>query len=326
MSRQRTGEMSTEELQIAEEAVRKAIPPARDRLQSRLLVLFCLPVLAYAAVRTLVAVAPFSGRFLSSAGRISDTWQSSVAASAFFALAVWRLNAATGAAAACGGLICLLVTLMTQNGQSNILASGLSPLILLFLWTFLATKSAEEESASSEKNSPRNAAQVVANLGVAGFFGSFVGIDVEAHWGAFNLQGTQEQFLGLLTLPMLAALVEATADTVSSEIGQAFGGVPFLITTFRRVPPGTDGAITFKGTVSGIAASTFVAASAIPAIGTRPRDCLLAFICGVSGLFFDSLLGATVERKGWIGNDLVNFFSTAFAAAATIFGLRHHWF
>jgi uncharacterized membrane protein len=36
---------------------------------------------------------------------------------------------------------------------------------------------------------------------------------------------------------------------------------------------------------------------------------------GICGLFFDSFLGATVERRGWIGNDLVNFASTLFAAA-----------
>jgi uncharacterized membrane protein len=35
-------------------------------------------------------------------------------------------------------------------------------------------------------------------------------------------------------------------------------------------------------------------------------------------LFFDSLLGATVERRGWLGNDLVNFSSTAFTAALAL--------
>ena len=35
---------------------------------------------------------------------------------------------------------------------------------------------------------------------------------------------------------------------------------------------------------------------------------------GVFGLFFDSLLGATLERKGWLNNDAVNFLSTASAA------------
>jgi uncharacterized membrane protein len=36
---------------------------------------------------------------------------------------------------------------------------------------------------------------------------------------------------------------------------------------------------------------------------------------GVFGLFFDSLLGATFERRGWLNNDMVNFLSTAGAAA-----------
>ena len=35
----------------------------------------------------------------------------------------------------------------------------------------------------------------------------------------------------------------------------------------------------------------------------------------VFGLFFDSLLGATLERRGWLNNDAVNFLSTAGAAA-----------
>jgi uncharacterized membrane protein len=35
---------------------------------------------------------------------------------------------------------------------------------------------------------------------------------------------------------------------------------------------------------------------------------------GVFGLFFDSLLGATLERRGWLNNDAVNFLSTASAA------------
>jgi uncharacterized protein (TIGR00297 family) len=310
---------------VTTDPVVKAIPVGLDRLQSRFLIAFALPVLLYAAVRTLLATVPYGGRFLDSAGRFGDTWQSSAAVSVFFALAVWRLRAATPSAAACGGLICLLVTQTTHNGGSNILASGLSPLVLLFLLTFTATKWAAKQAASTEEDSPRSTAQVIANLGVAGFFGSTVGIGITASWTG-SLPGGHEQYVGLLTVPMLAALVEATADTVSSEIGQAFGGTPFLITTFRRVAPGTDGAITLKGTASGIAASALVAASAIPAIGTRPRDCLLAFICGISGLFFDSLLGATVERRGWIGNDLVNFLSTAFAAFITVLGLGHSWF
>ena len=46
---------------------------------------------------------------------------------------------------------------------------------------------------------------------------------------------------------------------------------------------------------------------------------LFAAACGggIFGLFFDSLLGATVERRGWLNNDAVNFLSTGAAAAFT---------
>jgi uncharacterized membrane protein len=40
----------------------------------------------------------------------------------------------------------------------------------------------------------------------------------------------------------------------------------------------------------------------------------LSWAGGVFGLFFDSLLGATLERRGWLNNDGVNFLSTVSAA------------
>jgi uncharacterized membrane protein len=46
----------------------------------------------------------------------------------------------------------------------------------------------------------------------------------------------------------------------------------------------------------------------------------------VFGLLFDSLLGATLERRGWLNNDAVNFLSTGSAAglALTLLaGARH---
>jgi uncharacterized membrane protein len=43
----------------------------------------------------------------------------------------------------------------------------------------------------------------------------------------------------------------------------------------------------------------------------------------VAGLLFDSVLGATLERRGWLGNDWVNFASTAFAALLAYMLTRH---
>lgn len=116
----------------------------------------------------------------------------------------------------------------------------------------------------------------------------------------------------------IAALCEATADTVSSEIGQAFGGAPFLLTNFRRVPPGTDGAISLLGTGAGVIGATLVALTVIWPLGGEWWEFRIGLVSGVAGFVFDSVLGATVERKGWLGNDLVNFSSTVFAVVMAL--------
>jgi uncharacterized membrane protein len=66
-----------------------------------------------------------------------------------------------------------------------------------------------------------------------------------------------------------------------------------------------------------------VAAGVVAAAGALvlPGGAMLIAISwagGVFGLFFDSLLGATIEQRDWLNNDLVNFLSTASAAAFAI--------
>ena len=202
---------------------------------------------------------------------------------------------------------------------SGALHSGLPPLMALFLLTFAATRAGRARKQAlrlAEPGRGRGISQVVANLGLAGLIASgFLSILVDRlgprarSYGASSWQGP---------VLLLAVLAEATADTVSSEIGQAFGGEPLLITTFRRVPRGTDGAITPLGTAAGSLAAGVVVAIGALAMQLNLHHAGAALAGGVAGLLFDSLLGATVERRGWLGNDLVNFASTVFAVAVTL--------
>jgi uncharacterized protein (TIGR00297 family) len=164
----------------------------------------------------------------------------------------------------------------------------------------------------AEGRKGRSAAQVIANLSVAG-----LSISMLDGWGVWGISA------GWVVKTMcVAALVEAAADTVSSEIGQAFGGRPVMITTMRRVEAGADGAVTVLGSCAGVTAGVVVAIAGGWAMHLGVRGAAVVLGAGVCGLFFDSLMGATLERRGWVGNDLVNFASTVFAAVLTGVGCR----
>jgi uncharacterized protein (TIGR00297 family) len=120
----------------------------------------------------------------------------------------------------------------------------------------------------------------------------------------------------LLSLVMItAALAEAAADTLSSELGQVFGGQPRLLTTLKSVPAGTDGGITLAGTAFGCIGAAVVTVVAVITFQFSRQIGAIIFSCAVLGLFVDSFLGALFERRGWLNNDAVNFLSTLVAAA-----------
>ena len=303
---------------------RKAIPETRDRLQSRLLVLAVGGLLSLlTAFRLIALVVAILTPGLVAARRYHAyphaTWLlfAPWIVSLTFGLLVWAVRAATIGGILFGSMICLQICAGTMRGETW--HSGLVPLITLFVLTFSATRAGRTRKAGlgvAESRRGRNAGQIIANLGMAGL-AVWVGFFTRQS-GTFDLNVLRFWEIVLPEVLLLAALCEATADTVSSEIGQAFGGTPFLLTTFRRVPPGTDGAISLLGTTSGILGAALVALAGMAAMHLTLSQAAIALLGGVAGLLFDSILGATVERKGWLGNDLVNFSSTAFAALVAL--------
>lgn len=121
-----------------------------------------------------------------------------------------------------------------------------------------------------------------------------------------------------LAAAFVASLAATLSDTMSHELGVIFGGVPRLITSWRKVEPGENGGVTMLGTLIGI-----ITALGLAGVASTLRLIPASRIIGVSaaafiGNLFDSLLGATIERKGWIGNDGVNFCCVACATILTI--------
>lgn len=127
-------------------------------------------------------------------------------------------------------------------------------------------------------------------------------------------------FEEIFLIGFLGAVAAATADTLATEIGDTSNTHPRLITSFKPVKPGTNGAISPLGELSAILGSAIIALFGISMglhEGVVPT--YIAVVAGgLIGANFDSLLGATLEDKGLLTNNTVNLFGTLMGALSSV--------
>ena len=182
---------------------------------------------------------------------------------------------------------------------------------LLLLITFAAATIASRTGLkrkmvlgiAEERGGRRGPGNAIANTGVA------------AIAAAVALTGSSPE---LALLAFAVALVTGGSDTIASEIGKAFGRHTVSVTTLKRVPPGTSGAMSLEGTAAGIAGAFALGAVAVRLGFARADALFLIVIAATMGSLAESWLGATFEDAGILNNDMLNFINTGTAALAAL--------
>jgi uncharacterized protein (TIGR00297 family) len=188
--------------------------------------------------------------------------------------------------------------------------SGYTGIILLAAFFILGTLATSHKKELKAKMQPegvhpeaRDAFQVLANGGTAALMSLL----------ALLNPATADTYVMMLA----ASLAAATSDTLSSELGMVYGRNSYNILTFRKEPRGLDGVVSLEGTLLGVAGAVLIGLiyAAIAGFG---KGALFVAIAGIVGNLADSVLGASLERKHYIGNNTVNFLNTIFGAVVAL--------
>lgn len=190
---------------------------------------------------------------------------------------------------------------------------GWALLMLTFVTASACTRVGHARKASAgigeDRGGRRGPGNAIANTGIAAW-ASAVAIGLPDPTPAW--------------LVATAALATAGSDTVASEIGKAYGKTTWLVTRFTRVPPGTTGAVSLEGTLAGLLAAALLAGAGawlglVPAwtIGVIALAATLASLA-------EGVLGATLEHRGILNNDMLNFVNAAIGAGITV-GIWRWW-
>ena len=193
-------------------------------------------------------------------------------------------------------------------GFAIFLGSGYTGLIMLGVFFLLGSaasswklKFKQNQGLAELNKGRRTAGQALANAGVAATLGLLVWLFPEN--------------AGLFRVMVAASFAAATADTLSSELGNVYGRQFYHILTGQKATRGLNGVVSLPGTGFGILGSLVM--GLLYGFGFGESSQVLGIVlAGTIGNFFDSVLGATLENRGFLSNNAVNFLNTLAGALA----------
>ncbi len=168
---------------------------------------------------------------------------------------------------------------------------GFGLIVLFFVLAESSTRLARKRKGETHER--RTVGNIVGNSAAA-----LIALGLYSHFGGLALLAG---FYG--------AVSAALADTISSEIGLLSRKKPVLITSLKKVAPGTDGGVTMLGFIAAVYAGMAVGLIHFYFYRELILFGIIVF-AGFSGSVIDSVLGAGLERKGKMGNTGVNFLAS----------------
>ena len=127
----------------------------------------------------------------------------------------------------------------------------------------------------------------------------------------------------LLKVGFAASFAAKLADTFGSEIGKRYGKNTFLITTFKKVRQGTEGAISLEGTIASLCGALIMSfVMFILGFITIEKGFFIVCSSGFAATIFESYIGATFQDKFNLSNEAVNAIQTSFSATLAILSYK----
>ncbi len=216
-------------------------------------------------------------------------------------------------------LVCILyrVPLLTYSGWAHSAALG-TILLACIGWkgwfavaiyflmgslvTRLGIKKKKQEGLSESRGGKRGPENVWGSAGTGASLALLLGCGIGSDY--------------LILVGFASSFCAKLADTFGSEIGKRWGKETFLITSFEKVPAGTEGAISIEGSIASLVGSILMAIVMLRLdIIVTLETAVLISVVGLMATLCESIFGATIQNKyKWMTNELINFLQTTLAA------------